>query len=220
MKKEESTRGLLSLEASISLIVFMFIMLYLYSLFVVFEARNEMAHVLLATADSMSLDAYENETLGGSDSISGVLYDAGAFSNLYKQLFGVSTPTGSAFSTSEMWTKMEKGAGGSYWDGTIYAAGTDVTGKVEEGYTTGLSGLFSKAIQERFNAYLAGDGSPDDVLEKYHIKDGTAGLDFRGSYIKGGKLYLKVRYTIEYEYKLFGMGETTMEQSCCSKIWS
>ena len=74
------TSGLLSLEASISLTIFIFMMLFVYSFLVVFEARNQMAHVLLTTADSLALDAFANETVDEKDeSIQGVLYQL--FSN-------------------------------------------------------------------------------------------------------------------------------------------
>lgn len=79
-KKQGAEAGLLSLEASITLTIFMFLMFFLYSFFVVFEARNEMAHVLLATADSLALDAYESKELGESGTVSQVIY------GLYKKI--------------------------------------------------------------------------------------------------------------------------------------
>lgn len=56
-------QGLLSLEASIVVTIFIFLVLFLQSFFVIFEARNEMAHVTLATCNSLALDVYENEQL-------------------------------------------------------------------------------------------------------------------------------------------------------------
>ena len=74
-EKIKSEKGLLSLEACIAVTIFIFMMLFLYSFFVVFEVRNEMGHVTLATANSMSLDAYENDTLGESDTIGQIFYN-------------------------------------------------------------------------------------------------------------------------------------------------
>lgn len=68
------TRGLLSLEASIALTIFIFLMLFMYSFLVVFEARNQIGHVLLTTADSLSLDAFATDTLGDDSSLKGILY--------------------------------------------------------------------------------------------------------------------------------------------------
>lgn len=74
-RKKDKTSGLLSLEASIALTIFIFLMLFMYSFLVVFEARNEIAHTLLTTADSLALDALANETLGNDRTIQGNLYE-------------------------------------------------------------------------------------------------------------------------------------------------
>lgn len=71
---KNQTRGLLSLEASIALTIFIFLMLFMYSFLVIFEARNQIGHVLLTTADSLSLDAFATDTLGDDSSLKGILY--------------------------------------------------------------------------------------------------------------------------------------------------
>lgn len=62
------------MEASIALTIFIFLMLFMYSFLVIFEARNQIGHVLLTTADSLALDAFANESLGDDDSVQGILY--------------------------------------------------------------------------------------------------------------------------------------------------
>jgi len=74
MRKYNSQRGSLSLEASIAVTSFMFFMLFLYSFFVVFEARNEIAHVLLSTTNSMSLDTLQSEELSGTEDLASIIY--------------------------------------------------------------------------------------------------------------------------------------------------
>ena len=73
-KRFKREKGLLSLEACIAVTIFIFMMLFLYSFFVVFEVRNEMGHVTLATANSLSLDEYENYALGSSDTVGQIFY--------------------------------------------------------------------------------------------------------------------------------------------------
>lgn len=75
MKNNKSQRGSLSLEASIAVTIFIFFMLFLYSFFIVFEARNEMAHVLLSTTNSMALDTLQSEKLDGSDDLTSIIYE-------------------------------------------------------------------------------------------------------------------------------------------------
>ena len=74
-KRFKREKGLLSLEACIAVTIFIFMMLFLYSFFVVFEVRNEMGHVTLATANSLSLDEYENDALGSSDTVGQIFYN-------------------------------------------------------------------------------------------------------------------------------------------------
>ena len=62
MKKDE--RGVITLEACITVFAFLILMLLLSSLFVMFMAQNAMAHATLQTAESLSLDVYRTETIG------------------------------------------------------------------------------------------------------------------------------------------------------------
>lgn len=190
-KKVCEEKGLLSLEASISLTIFIFLMLFLYSFFVVFETRNEMGHVVLSTANSMALDAYENTILGDTDKVQGLLYE------LYGQ---VANPNGGF---------------------TDYRDWYDSATETDENGNTVLSDTFLEAIKSRFISYLAnGDNNlAKEKLKKYHVKDDIDGLDFSGSHVTDGRLFLKVRYALEYEYNAFGLGEISFEQSACSKLW-
>ena len=90
--KWRSTSGLLSLEASIALTIFLFLMLFMFSFLVVFEARNQIAHVLLTTSDSLALDAFANET-PKEDSLQEILYG----------LYGSSTDSEGTYTDSSKW---------------------------------------------------------------------------------------------------------------------
>lgn len=190
-KKRDREKGLLSLEACIALPIFMFLMFFLYSFFVVFEARNEMAHVLLSTADSLSFDACENSGLGESGTVGQVFY----------RLYGMNTNSQSDFTDYRTW-----------YD---FAAAEDGQGNQS------IDGTFEDIIRSRFIAYLTGGESAEaeEILERYHVKDGVNGLDFSGSRVEGGKLYLSVKYTLTYEFRVFDGGEARFEQSACSRLW-
>ncbi len=126
-KKRGGEKGLLSLEACITLPIFMFLMFFLYSFFVVFEARNEMAHVLLSAADSLSFDANENSGLGESGTVGQVLYG----------LYGNATNSDSDFTDYRAWynsTTVEDDEGNQSIDGT-----------------------FEDIVRTRFIAYLTGE---------------------------------------------------------------
>lgn len=190
-KKIKNEKGLLSLEACIAVTIFIFLMLFLYSFFVVFEVRNEMGHVTLATANSMALDAYENDTLGESDTIGQIFYN----------VYGQATNSQNDFTDFRKW----------YDDSTV----TDENGNVT------LSAEFAGVVKARFIAYLtSGDADKaEEILKRYHVVNGVDGLDFSGSHISDGKLYLSVKYEIEYEFNVFNLGSNKFEHKACSKLW-
>lgn len=191
MRKEKNgEKGLLSLEACIFVTIFLFLMLFLYSFFVVFETRNAIGHVVLATANSMSMDAYQNTTMSDSDTIMEILY----------RLYGYTTNDNSTFTDYREWYSFSE---------------------AEEGEEATLSADFPQVLEDRFVAFLT-NGHPEDaeeILERYNIVGGLNGLDFSQSTVKDGKLYVSVSYTMEYEFKVFDVGEVEMTQSACSKIW-
>lgn len=69
MTKQESQRGSMTLETAIVLPIFFFLLLFIYSLFGIFSAHNQITHALVQSAKSLSLDPYiydETELLGES----------------------------------------------------------------------------------------------------------------------------------------------------------
>lgn len=87
---------MLSLEASIALTLFLFLMLFMFSFLVVFEARNQIAHVLLTTTDSLALDAFANEA-PQDDTLQDILYG----------LYGASTNSEGTYTDSSKWYDAE-----------------------------------------------------------------------------------------------------------------
>ncbi len=241
MKQAQKTRffcseqGLLSLEASIVVTIFIFFVLFLQSFFVIFEARNEMAHVTLATCNSLALDVYENENL----------VDSSLTLNFFLAISGNKKSADSAFTDRSFWNKIPKNADGKadgLWNGTIYAsdeAKSAADQKAEDkaaetgisntetrdiyGNSAGaVSSALKEAIQSRFIAYLSGGDTAmaERLLKRYHIKDGINGLDFSASYISSGKLYLSVKYNIEYTFNAFQLAPLRFEHTACSNLWN
>lgn len=189
IRKNEN--GVISLEASIAVTMFIFLMLFLYSFFPVFEARNEMGHLVLSTANSMSLDIYSTENLGNSGNLSQIVY------GLYRLIAEDNTD----FVSMAEWHN----------DSSV----TTESGETE------ISATLEDAIRDRFVAYLTDGESEnaEALLKRYHVVGGLNGLDFSGSYIADDNLYVKVKYKLKYEYSVFGLGTIEVEQSACSKLW-
>ena len=217
-------QGLLSLEASIVVTIFIFLVLFLQSFFVIFEARNEMAHVTLATCNSLALDVYENEQLTHSS----------ATMDFFLALNGIGrTLHSDSFVDDSLWHKVAKGSGpAGIWNGTIYAteAGKNGTPNTKTNDVFGNSAVavsadLEKAIRKRFVAYLSGGNTAqaERILKRYKIVGGVDHLDFSGSYISSGKLYVSVKYEIEYTFNTFkvpGQKPLRFEHTACSKLWS
>ena len=189
IQKQES--GLLSLEACIAVTIFIFLMLFMYSFFVVFEARNAIGHAVLATTDSLALDAYDNNLNREyrTDSIN-------ILKSIFSGIYGTAGESSNDFIDTRLWFENE---------------------------TSGAAkGYFQDVLKTRFLAYLTGGNSnqAEDLLKRYHIQNGVAGLDFSNSKSDGTNLYLSVQYTIEYEFQVFNLKVLRMEQKACSKLWT
>lgn len=188
MKRLQKEQGLLSLEACICVTIFIFLMLFIYSFFIFFEARNVMAHVTLATADSMALDAYESSNKASQDTLIGLL----------QSLYNTNIAPDSGFRDVRDW----------YADATE----DDPDAQAE---------LFEDAVRARFLAYLGNgdDAQCERMLKRLHIREGIDELDFSKTRVEGGKLYIVVSYTLDYEFNVFSLNGVQMEHTACSKVW-
>lgn len=240
MNERKSEKALLSLEASIVVSIFIFLMLYLYSFFIVFEARNELAHVLLSSCNSLALDRYEISVTiakgGGTNAVG---------NGFFTLIYGVSGTLDSDFVSHMRWYESKNyfnpGKASGDFDGTIYAseaARNEADLKIQKKYDeAGLKNIESKdiygnynsaystdleaTIKKRFLAYLSGGDTnkAEKLLKRLHVADGINGLDVSYSYITSGKLYVVLRYSLEYEFNPFGLGNLNIEQTACSKLW-
>lgn len=244
-KKFACESGVLSLEASIVLPIFLFLMLFMYSLLIVFEARNDIAHVVLSTANSLALEAYEGSELGESGNITQWIYedfgnDDSEFTD-HRKWYVTEENTGGSNSSESDGENAGGSSGGGFRDGAFgdgdgsnssESGGEDAGGSSGGGFRGDAFGgggggsrvgdsLLTEAIKDRFLAYLTDGniGQAERILKRYHISGGVNGLDFSGSYLDGDDLHVVISYTLEYEFNAFGLGTVKMSQSACSKLW-
>lgn len=197
LKKKSGESGLLSLEACICVTIFIFLMLFMYSFFILFEARNIMAHATLSTANSLALDAYSTSNSAQDETAIGLFME---FWNKY-------TDDSSPFVSNKNW----------------YADVEEEEKRAEEtGGEPEFSAVLGDVIQARFCAYLESSGNTEQLeklLKRLHIRGGINGLDFSDSKVEGKDLVIKVRYRIDYEYDIFTPDGVEMEHTARSKIW-
>ena len=97
---ESKEKGFITLEACISVLTFLVLMLLLSSLFVMFMAQNVTAHVALQTSESLSLDVYSTEKLMKEENTLGTIGDN--LGQWIKKMFG-SSQKNPSFVTDDRW---------------------------------------------------------------------------------------------------------------------
>ena len=189
MKKTKND-GVITLEACISVLSFLVLMLLLSSLFLMFMAQNVTSHGLLQTSQSLSLDVYSTNRISSLKDDSGIV--GGAVGSFIHDLFGNSADNPS-FVTDDKW----------------YEPGT-----------TGDTKLVNAVKKRFVGYIAGGDeAKADEYLESMNIVDGLDGLDFSGSYVKKDVLYIVLKYELEYDFNIWNVGTVQVEQTTCSKLW-
>lgn len=185
--RNSSQKGVITLEACVSVLSFLVLMLILSNLFVMFMAQNVTAHVTLQTSESLSLDAYRIERLIKKEGEIGTVS-----ANLAQMIAKVT---------------------GSSSDNPYYVT--------DNRWYDGDSAQIAQAVKTRFVGYLAGDDEikADEILEKLNVVGGLEGLDFSESYVSDHTLYIVLKYTLEYDFNIGGLGTVAVEQRACSKLW-
>lgn len=93
--------GYITLEACITLVLFMFLMFFLIGLMTVFMGRATITHTLLQTAQSLSMDQYETEKLGANSA--GVESSIGAYIKEIIRQFGGEGEESQYFTDKSQW---------------------------------------------------------------------------------------------------------------------
>lgn len=187
----ESKRGVITLEACVSVLSFLILMLLLSSLFVMFMAQNATAHAVLQTTQSLSIDSYAGDKIGtgGTGSVSDVVVSIGTF---FDGLFG-SSNNNSDFANNEKWYDV----------------------------TSNDNSKIAAAAKTRFIAYISGgdEQEADKTLKHMNVVDGISGIDFSESYIANNTLYVIANYKLQYNFNIWNVGDVDVKQEACSKLW-
>lgn len=185
--RKSSQRGAITLEACVSVLSFLVLMLILSSLFVMFMAQNVTAHVTLQAAESLSLDAYRIEKLMKEDGKIGTV--SGNLAQMVAKVTGSSS------------------------DNPYYVT--------DDRWYNGDSAQISQVVKTRFVGYLTGGDEikADEKLKSLNVVGGLSGLDFSESYVSDYTLYIVLKYKLEYDFNIWGLGTVAVEQRTCSKLW-
>ncbi len=190
INKKKGERGTITIETCVMLPIFFFVFLAIFGVFFLLLARHQMRHAFLQTAKSLSMDSYVLESVGTLDPSDGnVIQFHDSFSSMAIAFLRLLT-------ADENWTAREK------W----YMSDNSATGQ--------------EIIRTRFLSFLAGgdEAAAEQALEALKVKDGLDGIEFEYT-VSGGELELKMSYTLEYWFKLFGLEEVPMSHTVKMKMW-
>lgn len=190
------TQGIISVEASIAIVLFLFCMLFFYGFFYMTMARNAIGHALIQTGQSMAMEAYESNIFTGSEyAIGGINDGVDNWSQVVNKLMDAIGPE-----------KLVVGGKNGFADDSRWYDGT----------TSALAGV----IKTRFANYMAGgEAAAGTRLTAMGVKDGLSGLDFSESYVKSGDLYIKLTYKIEPWFNWFDLPPIDFTMQTKSKLW-
>ena len=211
-QKSDGESGMMAVEAGIGLLLFMMIMLSLYTLIPLFMAQSMIGHALQESCQSIAIETYGTS----------ILHDGKAsVTDLTKGLVELFCDAKSAKQVSVYDNESDRSyTNDSRWFDPKGALAVNDAAVIE-------------VAKERFATYLAGGtAAADAMLENLGIEDGLDGLDFTGTCLSGSDLTICISYDISMLIKpesnnigksvktvtdQFGTFNT--KQSVCSRIW-
>lgn len=194
MKRENTEKGSVTIEAAIILPIFCALFMALNGFFFVFNAQNQIAHALVQSATSLGMDSYANNQiasgLDGANGFWGSLSDV--IQDGYRRFF-----SSKYFSSPNDWYKgSKKGMGAAL-------------------------GMGNDDAKRRFVAYLTGDTSDSKAnqkLKSFGVERGLDGMNFKVE-SSGGDVTLTVTYKMGVWFDMFGKKKMDITQSAKTKMW-
>ena len=205
MEKKKHEKGSVTVEATLCVTLFMIFALFLTTLFYTVYVQEAIAHSVIQTADSLSIEAYSiNKLQTGIDT--GI---KAAITDLSVKLLSTSN-SDTHFYTDKGWYSEE-------YLLDKYIEEPEMSTKNPNNRTVDLA----EVIKERFVGYLynGNEEDADAFLKKMGVIDGLDGLDFSNSTVKSGKLYISLDYKLKYLVNIGDLGKLQVNQAYCSEIW-
>ena len=214
------SEGSVTLEACIFVLFFMVIMFVMMSLFIMFCAHGMIAHTILQTTESLSIDAYAIEKIFDTttDRQQNHLDTPRQFiaklinTNILGRADNANQS--SFFVTDEKWYEDYNQPGYVKPDGYVHEDPMSIIG--------GTAGsAVADTVRNRFIGYLTGGDGPeaDKLLKSVYVVDGLAGLDFSESYVQNGDLHVVLHYKLHYMMGEHVIPAVDIVQKSVAKLW-
>ena len=217
MKRNE---GVITLEACIFVLFFMIIMIVMMSLYIMLCAHTMTAHVMLQTAESLSLDAYSIGRITDKTTARQPIHinDVGESATIWiYRLLGnpdLDLEKHDYFVSETKWYEAftEEGYDEDAW----------LSGEKDPDTVGGRTGSnIEIVVRKRFIGYLTGGDEPeaDKLLKSVYVVDGLNGLDFSKSYVQNGDLHVVLHYKLHYMMGEHVIPAVDIEQKSVAKLW-
>ena len=194
MKRENTEKGSVTIEAAIILPIFCALFMALNGFFFVFNAQNQIAHALVQSATSLGMDSYANNQIAsGLDGANGFW---GSLSDLIQDGYGRFFSSKYFSSPNDWYAGSKKGMGAAL-------------------------GMGNDDAKRRFVAYLTGDTSDSKANQKlkaFGVERGLDGMNFKVE-SSGGDVTLTVTYKMGVWFDMFGKKKMDVTQSAKAKMW-
>ncbi|WP_040197761.1 hypothetical protein [Candidatus Soleaferrea massiliensis] len=184
-------KGAVTLEACVSVLLFLVLMLLLSSVFVIFMAQNATAHALLQTSESLSLDVHSTEKFY----VDGIGTLEQKFGELINKLCGSAKKNPYFVSNDKWYTK----------------GNAEVASAAKNRFIGFITGGDSDGI--------AATDAADKYLKNLNIVNGIEGVNFSSSFVAQDTLYVVLEYELEYDFNIWNLGTIEVKQRTCSKLW-
>lgn len=192
--------GVITIEACITGVMFLILMLCLSGLFIVYMAQSRVSDTALKTVQSLSVETYSLNKLHYSSDYGDEGSISGSIATFISTIFGNREPANRFYFSHEQ--HLLSPADNTWW--------------------TSSQETIASVAKKRFIGYLSGgdEDQADKILKGLNVVNGLQGLDFSQSYVEDEVLHLVIVYDIKYPFDLGGnFGTKTFTEKCCSKLW-
>lgn len=186
--------GMMTIEASISFILFMFLILFIYCFSNIYIAQNIMSHALTQATQTIALESYGHKVFGNDETVKQLEHGNQSIS----KIVGLFKSDGQNFEIG--------------W--------TDSFTEIKS--STQLKKAVKKAMTESMVDVTKGDynETAKQKLENVGIKNGLDGVDFSGTKITSDEIIITVKYDVYLQYPFMGKDKITVSKSAKSKLFA
>ncbi len=188
--KKSKENGFVTLEALITVLFFMVIMILFYGLFLMYMAQNATAHAILQTSQSLAVDSYAANKIGD-----GAGFPTGIKDLIVKFINSMDielVPNNDNYFVSN--TKMETAE-----------SKNNVPEMAKKRFIAYIAG--------------GDEDKADSMLKSVNVENGIDGLDFSESKIEGKEIKVVVKYKLNYAFQIAELGKVNVKQESVSKLW-